>query len=57
MQNEIFFDILEELDCIIDTNGAVLKNDVRGVIQVRCQLSGTPDLTLVRSGPHAPGAR
>lgn len=53
LQNEIFFDILEELDCIIDTNGAVLKNDVRGTIQVRCLLSGTPDLTLVLSDSRA----
>jgi AP-3 complex subunit mu len=50
-QNEIFFDIAEELDCIIDTNGAIIKNDVRGTINARCNMSGTPDLTLIFNNP------
>jgi hypothetical protein len=49
LQNEVYFDIHEEIDCIIDTNGAVLRNDVRGVVLCKCLMSGTPDLTLVLS--------
>lgn len=46
MQNEIFFDIMEEIDCIIDPNGVVVRNDVRGRINCNCRLSGMPDLSL-----------
>ena len=53
LQNEIYFDIAEEIDCIIDTNGAILRNDVRGVINCKCLLSGTPDLTLILTDPRA----
>jgi AP-3 complex subunit mu len=49
--NEIFFDIVEELDTIVESNGSVVANDVRGTILSTCRLSGTPDLTLVFANP------
>ena len=45
-QNEIYFDIVEEIDCIIGENGRPIYVDVRGSIQVNCRLSGLPDLEL-----------
>ncbi|CAJ0747993.1 12265_t:CDS:10 [Entrophospora sp. SA101] len=44
--NEIYFDIIEEIDAIIDSNGAIVSSEVHGVIQSNCRLSGMPDLTL-----------
>jgi len=50
--NEIFFDIIEEIDCIIDSNGLVVNSEVHGEIQATCRLSGMPDLTLMFNNPH-----
>lgn len=50
--NEIFFDITEEIDCIIDNNGLVVNSEVHGEIQSNCRLSGMPDLTLCFNNPH-----
>jgi AP-3 complex subunit mu len=50
--NEIFFDIIEEIDCIIDGNGLVVSCEVHGEIQANCRLSGMPDLTLSFNNPH-----
>jgi len=44
--NEIYFDIIEEIDCTIDANGLVVSSEVSGEIQVLCKLSGMPDLSL-----------
>jgi AP-3 complex subunit mu len=49
--NEIFFDICEDFDCIIESNGTVANFDVRGVISCTSKLSGTPDLTLIFANP------
>eukprot|EP01114_Cavostelium_apophysatum_P011108 TRINITY_DN2529_c0_g1_i1.p1 TRINITY_DN2529_c0_g1~~TRINITY_DN2529_c0_g1_i1.p1 ORF type:complete len:416 (-),score=114.24 TRINITY_DN2529_c0_g1_i1:97-1344(-) len=45
--NEIYFDIIEEIDSTIDTNGLPINCEVNGEVQVNCKLSGMPDLTLV----------
>lgn len=44
--NEIYFDIIEELDAIIDKNDRVLSCSVWGTVTVNCRLSGMPDLNL-----------
>lgn len=46
LQNEIFFDIIEDVDCIVDANGMLVSSDVRGTIMADCNLSGMPDLTM-----------
>merc|ERR1711871_186596 len=51
--NEIYFDIIEEIDCIIDNNGSLVTCEVMGSIQCNCRLSGMPDLTLTFSHPDA----
>jgi len=50
--NEIFFDIIEEMDCIIDANNLIVSSEVHGEIQANCRLSGMPDLTLSFNNPH-----
>eukprot|EP01133_Synstelium_polycarpum_P016674 gene16674-19816_t len=50
--NEIFFDIVEEIDCIIDSNGFVVSCEVNGEILVNCKLTGMPDLTLTFNNPR-----
>jgi len=50
--NEIYFDIIEEIDCIIDANGLVASSEVSGEVQAVCKLSGMPDLTLSFTNPH-----
>lgn len=51
LQNEVFFDIYEDIDCVIDPNGAVVRNDVRGVVNCKCNMSGTPDIALYLTDP------
>ncbi|WOO77123.1 AP-3 complex subunit mu-1 [Vanrija pseudolonga] len=44
--NEIYFDIEETLDAIVDRRGAVLETAVWGRINANSRLSGNPDLVL-----------
>lgn len=50
--NEIFFDIIEEIDGIIDVNGLMSHSEVSGRIEVNCRLSGMPDLVLKFNNPR-----
>lgn len=49
--NEIYFDITEELDCIIE-RGRPIKCDIWGDISCNCHLSGMPDLNLAFYNPR-----
>mmetsp|Transcript_56464 Transcript_56464/g.115551 ORF Transcript_56464/g.115551 Transcript_56464/m.115551 type:complete len:421 (-) Transcript_56464:297-1559(-) len=49
--NEIYLDIVEDIDCSIDTNGLMVTCDVSGEILVNCKLSGMPDMTLAFTNP------
>eukprot|EP00608_Synchroma_pusillum_P002047 CAMPEP_0198436644 /NCGR_PEP_ID=MMETSP1452-20131203/43458_1 /TAXON_ID=1181717 /ORGANISM="Synchroma pusillum, Strain CCMP3072" /LENGTH=403 /DNA_ID=CAMNT_0044157207 /DNA_START=24 /DNA_END=1231 /DNA_ORIENTATION=- len=51
-QNEIYLDIVEEVDCIVDRNGQVVSCEVSGTIQANSRLSGVPDLTLTFVDPE-----
>jgi len=51
-QNEIYIDIVEEIDAIIDANGNVVSSDVSGSIQAQSVLSGVPDLLLTFADPE-----
>jgi len=50
--NEIFFDIVEYMDAVIDVNGMVVSSSIFGTVNVQCNLSGMPDLTLRWSNPR-----
>ncbi|WWC69284.1 uncharacterized protein I206_103222 [Kwoniella pini CBS 10737] len=49
--NEIYFDIEESLDAIIDKRGNLLSSAVRGRINCNSRLSGNPDLLLNFANP------
>jgi len=51
--NEIYLDITEEIDGIVELNGALTAAKIVGVINVDCQLSGIPDLALKLGGTNA----
>ncbi|XP_031789461.1 AP-3 complex subunit mu-1 isoform X4 [Nasonia vitripennis] len=44
--NEAYFDIIEEVDAIIDRTGATVFAEIQGYIDCCIKLSGMPDLTL-----------
>ncbi|TPX40594.1 hypothetical protein SeMB42_g03451 [Synchytrium endobioticum] len=50
--NEIFFDVFEDVDCSTDRNGNLVTADIRGEIQAQCKLSGMPDLILTFMNPR-----
>jgi AP-3 complex subunit mu len=51
-QNEIYLDIVEEVDAIVDRNGMVTSSEVTGVIAGNCRLSGVPDMVLTFVDPN-----
>eukprot|EP00937_MAST-01D_sp_MAST-1D-sp2_P007008 g7008.t1 len=50
-QNEIYFDIEEVCDAIIESDGQMVACEVSGRITCNSRLSGVPDLTLVFTDP------
>lgn len=44
--NEAYFDVIEELDVILDKNGAIVTAEINGKIESNVKLSGMPDLNL-----------
>ncbi|KAL3515913.1 hypothetical protein ACH5RR_022815 [Cinchona calisaya] len=44
--NEVYVDLVEEMDAIINREGTLVKCEIYGEIQVNSHLSGLPDLTL-----------
>lgn len=51
--NEIYFDMAEELNAIVNKNGVALSSIVWGKIEANCRLSGTPDCLLSFTNPQA----
>ena len=49
--NEIYFDIVEEVSSVLDEKGKALFCNVDGRIECNSRLSGTPDLELMVSDP------
>jgi AP-3 complex subunit mu len=50
--NEIYVDILEEVDAIVDLRGNIVSADVQGRLICQSNLSGVPDLLLTFNDPH-----
>ncbi|KAJ8439228.1 hypothetical protein Cgig2_030163 [Carnegiea gigantea] len=49
--NEVYVDLVEQMDAIINRDGVLIKCEVYGEVQVNCHLSGFPDLTLSFANP------
>lgn len=50
--NEAYFDIIEEVDAIIDKSGSTVFAEIQGVIDACVKLTGMPDLTLSFMNPR-----
>ncbi|KAI9003902.1 Mu homology domain-containing protein [Hyaloraphidium curvatum] len=47
MNNELFLDVVEDMDVLIDAkSGGLLVGEIRGMIRCDCRLSGMPDIVL-----------
>ena len=46
VQNEVYFDIIEEINVCIDKKGKSTSTDVNGRIECTSHLSGTPDIAM-----------
>lgn len=44
--NEVYVDLVEEMDAIVSRDGNLVKCEIYGEVQVNSHLSGLPDLTL-----------
>jgi AP-1 complex subunit mu len=45
-KNEVFLDVIECVNFLINSNGTVMKSDVTGTLNMRVFLSGRPELRL-----------
>uniref|UniRef100_A0A673MBI2 AP-3 complex subunit mu-1 n=1 Tax=Sinocyclocheilus rhinocerous TaxID=307959 RepID=A0A673MBI2_9TELE len=50
--NEAYFDVVEEIDAILDKSGTTVFAEIQGVIDACVKLSGMPDLTLSFMNPR-----
>lgn len=50
--NEAYFDVIEEIDAILDKSGTTVFAEIQGVIEACIKLSGMPDLTLSFMNPR-----
>ncbi|KAJ9681709.1 hypothetical protein PVL29_017882 [Vitis rotundifolia] len=49
--NEVYVDLLEEMDAVINRDGILVKCEIYGEVEVNSHLSGLPDLTLSFANP------
>ena len=49
--NEVYLDLVEEVDSILTVQGLIVSSEVSGVILANSKLSGVPDLTLAFRDP------
>eukprot|EP00118_Oscarella_pearsei_P025306 m.307959 g.307959 ORF g.307959 m.307959 type:complete len:417 (+) comp43123_c0_seq1:545-1795(+) len=50
--NEAYFDLIEEIDTIIDKSGTTISSEIQGHIEAVVKLSGMPDLTMSFVNPR-----
>lgn len=50
--NEAYFDVIEEVDVIIDKSGSTVFAEIQGYVDCLVKLSGMPDLTLSFVNPR-----
>ena len=50
--NEAYFDVIEEVDAIIDKSGGTVSAEIHGYIDCAVKLSGMPDLTMSFVNPR-----
>jgi len=45
-KNEVFLDVVESINLLVNSNGALLRSEILGAIKMRTFLSGMPELRL-----------
>lgn len=45
-RNEVFLDVIESLNLLVNASGTVVKADIKGTLNMRVYLSGRPELRL-----------
>ncbi|KAJ7102917.1 clathrin adaptor mu subunit [Mycena epipterygia] len=45
-KNEVFLDVIESVNILVNAAGDVVRSEILGVIKMRCYLSGMPELRL-----------
>jgi AP-1 complex subunit mu len=45
-KNEVFLDVIESVNLLVNANGNVVRSEILGAIKMKCFLSGMPDVRL-----------
>ncbi|KAJ3366900.1 AP-1 complex subunit mu-1 [Kappamyces sp. JEL0680] len=45
-KNEVFLDVIESVNLVINASGNVVRSEILGAVKMRCFLSGMPDVRL-----------
>ncbi|KAI8907364.1 Mu homology domain-containing protein [Gorgonomyces haynaldii] len=45
-KNEVFLDVIESVNLLVNANGNVIRSEILGAIKMKCYLSGMPDVRL-----------
>lgn len=45
-KNEVFLDVVESINLLVNANGNVVRSEILGAIKMKCYLSGMPELRL-----------
>ena len=45
-KNEVFLDVVESVNLVVNSQGHVIHHEIAGALKVRCMLSGMPELRL-----------
>ena len=45
-KNEVFLDVIESVNLLVNANGHVVRSEIVGTIKMKCYLSGMPELRL-----------
>lgn len=45
-QNQVFIDVIEEVNYLMQPSGSIISSEIKGTLNVRAELSGMPELRL-----------
>lgn len=45
-KNEVFLDVIESVNLLVNSNGNVVRSEILGAVKMKCYLSGMPELRL-----------
>ncbi|KAJ3713888.1 clathrin adaptor mu subunit [Lentinula raphanica] len=45
-KNEVFLDVVESVNLLVNTAGTVIRSEILGAVKMKCYLSGMPELRL-----------